>query len=226
MRKILFTLLLFINYNHARSNGLLSEYKYNECEYYINYYENMHGIPNNLLKAISIIESGKFDKFSGKLMPWPWAIGNGGIANYYNNKSEAVIAIEKLMKTGERNIDIGCMQINLLHHPSAFMNLIQALDPAHNINYGAKFLKELFIKHTNWHKAVAAYHSHNDIGFEYANKVVNIWQKINKNPEIISKNRIVLPAKIKQTNQKKNYSNQKLLREKTKNDIQNSLIVR
>ena len=44
---------------------------------------------------------------------------------------------------GVRSIDIGCMQVNLMHHPNAFATLDAAFDPLANALYAARFLTEL-----------------------------------------------------------------------------------
>ena len=38
---------------------------------------------------------------------------------------------------GARSIDVGCMQVNLLHHADAFASLEQAFDPVANARYAA-----------------------------------------------------------------------------------------
>jgi hypothetical protein len=38
----------------------------------------MHNIPNNLLKAVSLTESGKWHEASNRMIPWPWAVNFKG----------------------------------------------------------------------------------------------------------------------------------------------------
>ena len=56
-----------------------------------------------------------------------------------------------------RSIDIGCMQINLRHHPNAFASLEEAFDPLANARYAARFLTALKSTRADW-MAAAAYH--------------------------------------------------------------------
>lgn len=51
------------------------------------------------------------------------------------------------------------MQINLSYLAQAFSSLAQAFDPASNVAYAAKFLKELRLQRLSWDKAVRYYHS-------------------------------------------------------------------
>jgi soluble lytic murein transglycosylase-like protein len=53
-----------------------------------------------------------------------------------------------------RNIDVGCMQVNLGYHGKAFADLEAAFDPATNVAYAARFLSELFSKRRSWALAV------------------------------------------------------------------------
>jgi hypothetical protein len=59
-----------------------------------------------------------------------------------------------------RSIDVGCMQVNLRHHPNAFASLEEAFDPAANARYAARFLTELHATRNDWLRAAAHYHSH------------------------------------------------------------------
>jgi phytoene dehydrogenase-like protein len=75
-----------------------------------------------------------------------------------------------------RSIDVGCMQVNLMHHPDAFANLDLAFDPQVNAAYAARFLKELFAQTGDWTKAAALYHSATpELGAEYQRKVLAVW---------------------------------------------------
>ena len=62
---------------------------------------------------------------------------------------------------GMRSIDVGCAQVNLMHHPAAFASLEQAFDPAANADYAGRFLKELrdTTAGGNWMTAAGHYHS-------------------------------------------------------------------
>ncbi len=77
---------------------------------------------------------------------------------------------------GIRSIDVGCMQINLMHHPDAFPSLEVAFDPQANAAYAVRFLKELFAQSGDWTKATGTYHSATpDLGTDYQRKVAAVW---------------------------------------------------
>ena len=75
--------------------------------------------------------------------PWPWTVNAEGQGAFYDTKAEAVAAVRAMQARGVRSIDVGCGQINLMHHPDAFASLEQAFDPQANAAYAARFLKEL-----------------------------------------------------------------------------------
>ncbi len=100
-------------------------------------------LPPGLLAAIARVESGRWDVQHQRVIPWPWAIDVAGHPKFFADKAEAVAATRELLQAGQRNIDVGCYQISLLHHPAAFPSLEQAFDPAANAQYAAQFLTSL-----------------------------------------------------------------------------------
>ncbi len=140
--------------------------------------ERDNGIPPRLLAAISQAESGRRDPVTGDTYPWPWAVNVGGEGYFYDSKAEAVAAVRGLQARGVRSIDVGCGQINLMHHPDAFRSVDVALDPSANAAYAARFLKQLFVRTGDWTKAAAAYHSATpDLGAEYQRRVLAVWSR-------------------------------------------------
>ena len=133
-------------------------------------------LPDRLLDAIAVVESGRRDPVSGAVYPWPWTINVDGAGHFYESKADAVAAVQDFQAHGARSIDVGCMQISLLFHPTAFASLDQAFDPVQNANYGARFLMQLFGQTNVWPRAAAAYHSQTpDLGADYARKVLAAW---------------------------------------------------
>lgn len=133
-------------------------------------------LPDRLLDAIAVVESGRRDPVSGTVYPWPWTINVEGVGHFYESKAEVIAAVQAFQAHGARSIDVGCMQINLLQHPTAFASLEQAFDPVVNAEYGARFLLQLFGETNAWPGAAAAYHSRTpDIGADYARKVLAAW---------------------------------------------------
>jgi len=116
------------------------------------------GLPNGLLLAIARVESGR-PRPGGGIAPWPFAINAGGESRFPSTRIAAIAEVEAFRASGVRSVDVGCMQVNLLHHPNAFPDLDAAFDPARNVAYAVRFLRELRGRTGNWAEAIAQYHS-------------------------------------------------------------------
>ena len=138
--------------------------------------ERSSGVPNQLLTAISRVETGQPDPATGRREAWPWSINVEGTGHVYPTEAEAIAAVRGFQSGGARSIDVGCMQVNLLQHPDAFPSLEAAFDPGTNARYGARFLTELFGQTGSWPHAVAAYHSQTPgVGESYQWQVLQTW---------------------------------------------------
>lgn len=147
------------------------------CESEIIKAEKKYGIPNRLLLAISTVESGRAVGRSKK--PWPWTICANGRGYYCTTKSAAIATTKRLIARGIRNIDVGCMQVNLLHHSTAFKNLEEAFTPKANVNYAAKFFLGLKNAYNSWTHAVGYYHSKAAKHYKpYCSLVYNTWNRV------------------------------------------------
>ena len=142
-------------------------------------YERQYGIPTHLLSAIASTESGRYHKGLKIKVPWPWTINADGQGYYFESKSEAMSMVRRLQAKGVKSIDVGCMQVNLMHHPMAFSSLEEAFDPEHNVAYAASFLRSIYQEDMSWKKAAAYYHSRTPSrGGEYVGHVYNSWYNI------------------------------------------------
>ena len=121
--------------------------------------ERAHGLPTHLLTAISKVESGRWHAASGAILAWPWTVTAGGKGRFLPSKKAAIAEVERLRARGVRNIDVGCMQVNLHYHPEAFASLEEAFDPRRNVAYATRFLLELKAQWGSWTRAVGNYHS-------------------------------------------------------------------
>ena len=131
----------------------------NSCLAAIQAAEGANHLPPGLLGAIAMVESGRSDPRTGRPAPWPWTINVAGAGFFFQTKEEAIAAVEAARATGVRSIDVGCMQVNLMHHSDAFATLDQAFDPGANAAYAAGFLTRLFQQAGSWPEAAASYHS-------------------------------------------------------------------
>jgi hypothetical protein len=138
--------------------------------------EQREGIPRRLLRAISLAESGRHDRVRNALVSWPWTINVRGDGKFFATKSAAVKAVKKYRARGIHSIDVGCMQVNLMHHPKAFSSVEAAFEPKRNVAYAAAFLRRLREASGSWIQAIANYHSQDgDRGRRYMLRVLQIW---------------------------------------------------
>ncbi len=145
------------------------------CQAAIQGVERTARLPPALLSAIARTESGRVLP-TGRLVAWPWTINVAGTGYYYNTAEEAAAAVGTFRSSGIQSIDVGCMQVNLMHHPDAFASLQQAFDPAANVRYAAQFLGRLQAELGTWPAAVGAYHSRTpDLADEYGRRVMQAW---------------------------------------------------
>jgi hypothetical protein len=146
------------------------------CESAIITAEASNRLPARLLQAISLTESGRIDPALGYVRPWPWTINAEGTGQFFETKQQAVAAVKMLQARGVQSIDVGCLQVNLLHHPAAFASLEDAFDPRLNAAYAARFLNVLYNAHQAWSQAIAAYHSDTPaLGEAYRKLVMARW---------------------------------------------------
>ncbi|HEY0418883.1 MAG TPA: lytic transglycosylase domain-containing protein [Acetobacteraceae bacterium] len=152
------------------------------CREAIRAAERAANIPDQLMAAIGRVESGKPDA-SGVVHPWPWTINAEGVGSFYESKAAAIAAVRALQARGVQSIDIGCMQVNLMHHPNAFASLEQGFDPAANASYAARFLNRLYAETGSWTRATANYHSATpELGDPYQRKVAAVLPEEQKHP--------------------------------------------
>lgn len=141
--------------------------------------EKSNQIPTHLLAAIATTESGRWHEGLGMNVPWPWTINVEGKGYYFKSKAEAIAQTRQLLAQGRQSIDVGCMQVNLKHHPKAFATLEDAFDPEKNVNYAARFLRENYASLGDWIKATAAYHSRTpQYGARYLGEIERSWNRI------------------------------------------------
>jgi hypothetical protein len=166
----------------AAPSRAAADYSLLTCHQYIPYYEKALRIPSRLLESIALTESARQYPGTKMTVAWPWTVMAEGRGRYYNTRIEAITEVRKLQKRGVRNIDVGCMQVNLRAHPDAFKDLEQAFDPAYNVRYAAQFLTGLRNRHNSWVKAVGFYHSGTpDRHKMYRDKVLARWRNNFKN---------------------------------------------
>lgn len=113
----------------------------------------LHGIPLGILYAVGLTETGR----RGAL--YPYALGAEGQTVFARNMDDAISSFEAMRHKGVKLIDLGCMQINHYYHGDKFASVRAMFDPARNVDYAARFLKELKQREGSWTMAVARYNA-------------------------------------------------------------------
>lgn len=125
----------------------------NICEKEMVRASRAYGVPLGMLYAVGLTETGR----AGSLQPY--VLNIEGRAAYAKDLSGALKHFRDAQAQGAKLIDLGCMQINHYFHAENFRSVEDMFDPAKNVDYAAKFLKELRNREGNWTLAVARYHA-------------------------------------------------------------------
>ena len=125
----------------------------NLCEREMSRAAKSYDVPLGVLYAVGLTETGR----KGSLQPY--ALNVEGKAEFGTSRDDAIRRFEKARFAGRKLIDLGCMQINHHYHSSHFASIEDMLDPRQNVDYAARFLKQLKTKEGSWTMAVARYHA-------------------------------------------------------------------
>jgi Transglycosylase SLT domain len=135
------------------------------------------GVPYDVLRAVSRVETGRRTEFG--LQPWPWAVNDGGKGFWFKTRNEAVTHLRRNLALGHTNFDVGCFQVNFRWHGHAFDSVDDMITPLGNARFAATFLSNLFQEFADWRQAVAAYHSRTpDLGGRYAERFDSVYQHL------------------------------------------------
>jgi hypothetical protein len=123
--------------------------------------EQRYQLPPGLLGSIAMAESGRPITSVTDIRPWPWTINADGTGLFLDSKAAAIAWMQQ-QASRHNFIDVGCMQVDLHYHPTAFASIEEAFDPAANTDYAARLLVDLHRGEANgsWDIAVGLYHSH------------------------------------------------------------------
>jgi hypothetical protein len=143
--------------------------------------ERAGDMPPGLLQAVALAESGRAHPEHGDARPWPWTVRSASDSFYLPSKELALRKVWELRAAGRSNIDVGCMQINLGYHGTAFATLDEAFDPLRNVAYGARFLTQLRAETRSWATATGRYHSADaDRSQAYRARVWRLWRDLRR----------------------------------------------
>ena len=119
--------------------------------------QDRYDIPENILLAIGLQEAGI--QREGVLTVWPWSVNAEGEGRIFESREDAMDWVSARQAENMRSIDVGCMQVNLHWHPKAFGSLDDGFDPVVNVDYAARFLRDLYFQTGDWELAAGSYHS-------------------------------------------------------------------
>ena len=129
------------------------------CEHEMARAARTHGVPLGVLYAVGLSETGR------KGVLHPYALNIDGSSVMAADLREAVVRFREARRKGAKLVDLGCMQINHRYHGDKFADVEAMFDPVRNVDYAARFLKELRAREGSWTMAVARYNAgaHNTI---------------------------------------------------------------
>lgn len=125
----------------------------NACEREMVRASRLHGVPLGVLYAVGLTETG------GRNAMRPYLLNVEGRSAFAATLHEAVSQFNAARRAGAKLIDLGCMQINHHYHNAKFESVEAMLDPGRNVDYAARFLKELRAREGNWTMAAARYNA-------------------------------------------------------------------
>ena len=137
-------------------------------------------IPQSVLYAVALTESGKRVAPADRYRPWPWTLNVAGRGYFFESRQAAWQALMAHLEDGRRSIDIGLMQVNWHYHQKRLGTPWQALDPYHNLRVGAGILQDCYLTRQDWWASVGCYHSptNSHRADQYRRRVVSRWQRI------------------------------------------------
>ncbi len=151
------------------------------CLRAIDFYEQKYNIPRNLLYALTIVESGKWQEEHGVSLPYPWVLNVEGEPHFFENKQQAAVFLRKAINQGKKSIDVGCGQVNIHYHGHHFEKPENLLNPVYNIAYAAYFVARNFAESGSWSTAISQYHSRTpELGRIYWQRIQDTMKKIHK----------------------------------------------
>ncbi|MEO1686537.1 MAG: lytic transglycosylase domain-containing protein [Pseudomonadota bacterium] len=140
------------------------------------------GVPEDLMRAISLAETGR--GLDGRHRPWPWTVNMEGEGRWFADPDALLAWVNRRRAEGARSFDLGCFQVNHLWHGEAFESLEAMLDPLPNALYAARFLKTLHAESGSWETAAGHYHSRTPaLADRYRRRVLQIRAALGPAPQ-------------------------------------------
>ncbi len=134
----------------------------NNIPRYYHVYATKHGVPVAVFFSVVITESGR--NIQGRYLPWPWTLNVNHKPYYYDNKEQALAALNNFLQNPKNTIAVGLGQIYLPAHGKRFTDPLSLLDPHVNLDFASQLLRYEFqqakrkYKQANWWLAAGRYH--------------------------------------------------------------------
>lgn len=143
-------------------------------------------VPYKILYAIALVESGYRAPSNGQHRPWPWTLNFAGESMRFPNKSATLSALNRGIRDGRTNVDVGIAQINYHWNRKLFPSLEQAVDPMINLRLATHVLKRELAqcRSGDWWCAVGRYHSPGPSqaqqrrAAQYTQRVRKVWSQL------------------------------------------------
>lgn len=116
-----------------------------------------HGVPREVLVAITLVETGT--NRGGAYGAWPWTVNVAGKGFWLDSRAAALLQAQRSLARGQPSFDVGCFQLNYKWHGQHFASIDHMFEPGPSGDYAAKFLKSLYGETGDWIKAAGFYHS-------------------------------------------------------------------
>lgn len=116
-----------------------------------------HGVPREVLVAITLVETGT--NKGGSYGAWPWTVNVAGKGFWLESRAAALLQAQSALARGQPSFDVGCFQLNYKWHGQHFASIDHMFEPGPSGDYAARFLKSLHAETGDWIKAAGHYHS-------------------------------------------------------------------
>ena len=123
------------------------------CEGQIAQAARRYDVPLAVFYAVGLVETG------GRNGLQPYTMNIDGHPSVNASLAEGLARFEAARRGGAKLIDVGCMQINYRWHGDQFGSVRDMFDPAQNVGYAARFLRDLKAREGTWTLAVARYNA-------------------------------------------------------------------
>lgn len=134
------------------------------------------------LYALALQESRTFSSQRG-FHPWPWTLNSASEGPlYFDTYEQALKKLRELIARGERNVDVGVMQVSWKYNSYRLPDPAALLLPAQNIDIAAQILRDsLDGVNGNLLAAFARYHNSDpQRGVPYAAAVMSIRKDLER----------------------------------------------